>query len=95
MHTMIGLHCSASSGRQWDAYSQLLPAGMRLIAPELMGYGPGERWPSGTPVDLEAEARRLAPLLFRQPAQCTWWVTPMAAQSPWRWRCAGPTASRR
>jgi hypothetical protein len=26
MHTMIGLHCSASSGRQWDAYSQLLPA---------------------------------------------------------------------
>ena len=64
MHTMIGLHCSASSGRQWDAYSQLLPAGMRLIAPELMGYGPSERWPSGTPVDLEAEARRLAPLLF-------------------------------
>jgi pimeloyl-ACP methyl ester carboxylesterase len=65
MHTMIGLHCSASSGRQWDAYRQLLPAGMQLIAPELMGYGPGECWPSGTPVDLEAEARRLAPLLFQ------------------------------
>ena len=35
MHTMIGLHCSASSGRQWDAYSQLLPVGMRLVAPYL------------------------------------------------------------
>jgi pimeloyl-ACP methyl ester carboxylesterase len=60
---MIGLHCSASSGRQWDAYIKLLPPGMRLVAPELMGYGPGESWASGTPVSLEAEARRLAPLL--------------------------------
>ena len=24
---MIALHCSASSGRQWDAYRQLLPPG--------------------------------------------------------------------
>jgi pimeloyl-ACP methyl ester carboxylesterase len=60
---MIGLHCSASSGRQWDAFTNLLPPGMRLVAPELMGYGPGENWASGTPVSLEAEARRLAPLL--------------------------------
>jgi pimeloyl-ACP methyl ester carboxylesterase len=60
---VIGLHCSASSGHQWDAYARLLPPGMRLVAPELMGYGPGERWASGTPVSLEAEARRLAPLL--------------------------------
>ena len=61
--TMIGLHCSASGGRQWDAYAKLLPPGMRLLAPELMGYGPGESWASGRPVSLEAEAARLAPLL--------------------------------
>ena len=84
MHTMIGLHCSASSGRQWDAYSQLLPAGMRLIAPELMGYGPGERWPSGTPVDLEAEARRLAPLLFSTTGSVHLVGHSLAARSPWR-----------
>lgn len=60
---VIGLHCSASSGRQWDAYSQLLPADMGLLAPDLMGYGPGENWPAGKAVSLDAEARRLGPLL--------------------------------
>lgn len=60
---MIALHCSASNGRQWDAYEPLLPPGMRLVAPELMGYAKDERWTSGTPVHLEEEARRLAPLL--------------------------------
>jgi pimeloyl-ACP methyl ester carboxylesterase len=60
---VIALHCSASSGRQWDAYTKLLPPGMRLIAPDLMGYGPNESWASGTPVSLEAEATRLAPVL--------------------------------
>jgi len=63
---MIALHCSASSGRQWDAYPKLLPRGTSLVAPELMGYRPGEKWASGTPVSLEAEARRLGPLLFSQ-----------------------------
>jgi pimeloyl-ACP methyl ester carboxylesterase len=61
---VIALHCSASGGRQWDAYPKLLPPGMRLLAPELMGYRPGETWPPGTPVSIEAEARELAPLLF-------------------------------
>jgi pimeloyl-ACP methyl ester carboxylesterase len=60
----IALHCSASSGRQWDPYTKLLPRGMRLVAPELMGYSSGECWASGTPVSLESEARRLGPLLF-------------------------------
>jgi pimeloyl-ACP methyl ester carboxylesterase len=61
---VIALHCSGSSGRQWDAYAKLLPRGMRLAAPELMGYCPRECWACGTPVSLEAEARRLGPLLF-------------------------------
>jgi pimeloyl-ACP methyl ester carboxylesterase len=61
---VIGLHCSASSSRQWDGYSQLLPPGMHLVAPELIGYGSLESWTPGTPVSLESEARRLGPLLF-------------------------------
>src|SRR5689334_24641542 len=56
---MIALHCSASSSRQWDAYSKLLPREMRLVAPELMGYCAGEKWDASAPVSLEAEARRL------------------------------------
>jgi pimeloyl-ACP methyl ester carboxylesterase len=64
---VIALHCSASNGRQWDAYPQLLPPGMRLMAPDLMGYGSGENWPSGKAVSLDAEARRLAPLLSEAP----------------------------
>lgn len=61
---VIALHCSGSSARQWDAYPKLLPRGMHLVAPQLMGYFPGERWTAGAPVSLEAEARRLGPLLF-------------------------------
>jgi pimeloyl-ACP methyl ester carboxylesterase len=61
---VLALHCSGSSGRQWDAYAKLLPRGMHLVAPELMGYERGESWPPGTPVSIEAEARRLGPLLF-------------------------------
>jgi pimeloyl-ACP methyl ester carboxylesterase len=63
---MIALHCSASSGRQWDAYTSLLQSGVRLVAPELMGYRPGEKWDPGMQVSLEAEARRLGPLLFSE-----------------------------
>ena len=64
---VIGLHCSASSSRQWDGYGQLLPAGMRLVAAELIGYGSGEGWTPGAAVSLESEARRLGPLLFSAP----------------------------
>ena len=60
---MIALHCSASSGRQWDAYAGMLPRGTRLIAPDLIGYGRAESWASGSPVSLEAEANLLEPLL--------------------------------
>lgn len=60
---VLALHGSASSPAQWKAYPNLMPAGIRLVAPELMGYQTGSTWPSGVPVSLDAEARRLAPLL--------------------------------
>jgi pimeloyl-ACP methyl ester carboxylesterase len=64
---VIALHCSASSGRQWDGYDKLLPARMQLVAPELMGYSSSDDWTPGTPVSLEAEALRLGPLLLSVP----------------------------
>ena len=56
---VVALHCSGSSGRQWDPYAERLPAGMRLTAPDLMGSGRENAWTPGAPVTLEAEARRV------------------------------------
>ena len=38
-----------------------------VLTPELLGYSGNERWPTGTPVSLDAEAQALAPLLQRSP----------------------------
>lgn len=56
---VVALHCSGSSGRQWDAYVERLPAGLRLTAPDLMGNGREQAWNPASPVTLEAEARRV------------------------------------
>lgn len=59
----IALHCSASSGRQWDALGRLLPLGIELVAPDLMGYDTGEPWNPTVRTSLDSEALRLEPLL--------------------------------
>lgn len=56
---VVALHCSGSSGRQWDPYAEWLPAGLRLTAPDLLGSGREPAWTPGAPVTLEAEARRV------------------------------------
>lgn len=56
---VVALHCSGSSGRQWDPYAERLPAGLRLTAPDLLGSGRDPAWTPGAPVTLEAEARRV------------------------------------
>lgn len=56
---VVALHCSGSSGRQWDPYVERLPAALRLTAPDLMGGGREPGWAPGMPVTLEAEARRV------------------------------------
>jgi len=56
---VVALHCSGSSGRQWDPYAERLPAGLRLTAPDLLGSGREQAWTPGAPVTLEAEARRV------------------------------------
>ena len=37
--TVIALHCSLGSGRQWKQLAEALGGGYRLIAPDLSGYG--------------------------------------------------------
>ncbi|MES2956862.1 MAG: alpha/beta hydrolase [Pseudomonadota bacterium] len=61
--TLLCLHCSASNGQQWKAYPALLPAPLRLLTPDLLGYGSAPAWPTGASLSLDTEAQRLAPLL--------------------------------
>jgi len=64
---VLCLHSSGSSGRQWQPMVAAWAGRFEVLTPDLMGYGVGGRWPTGTPVSLDAEAQALAPLLQRQP----------------------------
>ena len=59
MATIIGLHCSGSSGRQWAKLAADIAPGHAVHAPDLIGYGSNE--PSGPAgeVTLDAEAARI------------------------------------
>jgi pimeloyl-ACP methyl ester carboxylesterase len=56
---VVAVHCSASSPRQWDGYRSLLDPEVPFITPELSGYGAQSTWPSGKPVTLQEEAKRI------------------------------------
>jgi pimeloyl-ACP methyl ester carboxylesterase len=61
--TLLCLHSSGSSGRQWAGFLPLFSPRLRVLAPELLGYGAAAAWPAGRPVSLDEEAERLQPLL--------------------------------
>ncbi len=54
------LHSSASSGRQWDGLVDALAGGSAAIAPDLYGYGRAPSWTGPGPLNLSAEAGRVA-----------------------------------
>lgn len=64
---VMALHCSGSSGRQWEPLRALLPAGIELHAPDLIASGSGQTWPADATVTLDAEARQLVPWLQAHP----------------------------
>jgi pimeloyl-ACP methyl ester carboxylesterase len=63
--TVLCLHSSASSGRQWDAIAAALSPGHAVLAPPLLGYDGREPWPLEHAVTLDDEAAALEPLLDR------------------------------
>lgn len=65
--TLLCLHCSGSSGRQWDAYRAALEPEFELLSPDLLGYGPRAAWPVGRIASLDDEADALLPLLHARP----------------------------
>jgi pimeloyl-ACP methyl ester carboxylesterase len=66
--SVICLHSSGASGRQWDALAGPLSAQFEVITPDLLGYGTRAAWPTGAPASLNDEAMALAPLLDARPA---------------------------
>jgi pimeloyl-ACP methyl ester carboxylesterase len=63
--TLVALHCSGSGGRAFDGYRPLLGRDTEFVAPDLLGYGSGERWPIGGAASFDDEANQLAALLAR------------------------------
>jgi len=64
---VICLHCSGSSGRQWQAYPKLLPTA-QVIAPDLLGSGAQGHWMGEHDVQLADEVVALEQVLDRADA---------------------------
>ncbi len=43
---VVAVHSSGMSSRQWKKLEAALPAGLRLVAPDLFGYGESSAWPA-------------------------------------------------
>lgn len=65
--TVLCLHCSGSSGRQWQAYPNLLPRAL-VVAPDLLGSGMQDQWLVQNEVRLADEVAALEPVLDRADA---------------------------
>lgn len=65
--TLICLHSSGSSGRQWAPIAAALSSRFDVITPDLLGYAGTRPWPTGTPASIDDEAATLAPLLNASP----------------------------
>jgi len=61
---VVCLHCSGSSGRQWQTYPTLWPAA-QVIAPDLLGSGAQGHWLGEHNVQLADEVAALEPVLDR------------------------------
>jgi pimeloyl-ACP methyl ester carboxylesterase len=56
---VLMLHCSASSGRQWEALAAQLDQDFHVAAPDMVGYGGSDAWPGRGPLTLKRHARAM------------------------------------
>lgn len=61
--TVIALHCSGASGRQWRHLSAALGGGFELIAPDLYGCGSRGPWSGERPFNLKEEAALIVDII--------------------------------
>ena len=60
--SVIALHCSLGSGRQWTKLTAELGSFCQVIAPDISGYGSGPT-PANPPLTLAEEVEHLAPVI--------------------------------
>lgn len=61
--TVVFVHCSASSPKQWAAISGALPPGYAAVSFELIGHGHRAGWPGLGPMTLREEAVQIAKIV--------------------------------
>lgn len=66
--TVVLLHSSAASARQWDALAQTLAAHFEVHASELHGHGARAPWSGAAPLTLADEAAAIDALIERRGA---------------------------
>jgi pimeloyl-ACP methyl ester carboxylesterase len=63
---VIALHCSGSSGRQWNSLVRVMGDHYCVIAPDLYGSGSQRPWPGGRPFRLSDEVAPVIDIIDRQ-----------------------------
>ena len=64
--TVVTLHASASSARQWQPLAEALAPRFRVHAIDLHGHGERSPWRGARPLSLADDAALVAPLLMRE-----------------------------
>jgi pimeloyl-ACP methyl ester carboxylesterase len=65
--TIVFLHSSGASARQWDLLVPYLDERIEVLTPDLLGYGNGKVWPLAARATLTDEAEHVKPLLDAHP----------------------------
>jgi pimeloyl-ACP methyl ester carboxylesterase len=66
MSTVIALHSSGMSGRQWRSLAERLGGEHRVLAPDFIGSGANPPWPDGEPFHFSADVAELRKLIADQ-----------------------------
>jgi pimeloyl-ACP methyl ester carboxylesterase len=66
MDTVVLLHSSGASSRQWDRLAEALAPHARVHAVDLHGHGRQRAWPGERPMTLADEAALVRPLIERE-----------------------------
>src|SRR5256885_2231095 len=62
---VVALHCSGSSGRQWQPLADLLGREYSVVAPDLFDGGSRGQWPGERPFTLKDEAAPVIDIIDR------------------------------
>lgn len=67
--TIVLLHSGGSSSAQWEKIAEAFPAGLSIIAPDLIGFGDSEPWPVRGELTHDLQADLTATVLSKEGKQ--------------------------